>query len=393
MTTTVSTTASNAAANADPQTVLFQPVRIGGLDLANRTAVAPMTRTSSSEDGYPVPEMTAYYAEYAKGGFGLVITEGTYTDLSYSQGYVNQPGLASDTQASAWRPIVDAVHQAGGHVFTQLMHGGAQSQGNHFTAKTVGPSAVGPKSEKLALYGGTGAYATPEVLDLAGIKQAIAGFAESAKRAEQAGFDGIEIHGANGYLIDEFLTDYFNQRTDAYGGPIENRVRFAAETVEAVKAAVPSLPVGIRISQLKATDHHHRWQDGERDAAVVFPALRDAGADFIHISDYDAELPAFGGAAGPSFAAVAKAESGLPVIVAGHLEDPAKAARVVASGAADVAAIGRGALADPHWAAHVREGEALVPFTPDVMANGPTLAGVAKWREAHDQGRLTQGAA
>src|SRR5690606_16240367 len=192
---------------------------IGNLKLANRLAVAPMTRVSATPDGTPTPEMADYYAEFTEGGFGLVITEGTYTDTVYSQGYLNQPGIVTDGQAAAWRGIVERVHAAGARIVLQLMHAGALSQGNRYRDDTAGPSAVPPLGEKMPEYGGHGPWPTPKAMSADDIDAAVRGFVSSAVRAREAGFDGVEVHAANGYLLDQFLTDYTNRREDAYGGP------------------------------------------------------------------------------------------------------------------------------------------------------------------------------
>lgn len=364
----------------EPAEILFRPLRLGPLEVRNRVAVAPMTRVSATPEGEATPRMAAYYAEYADGGFGLVISEGIYTDTAHSQGYLNQPGLATPTQQASWRPVTSAVHAAGGRIFAQLMHAGAQGQDNPYTGgETVGPSAVAPKGEKAARYGSAGAYAVPKALSAAEIDTVVEGFAEAAQRADDAGFDGIEIHGANGYLVDEFLSGYFNHRDDDYGGTPEARARLAARIVARVKEATGGrIPVGIRLSQIKVSDPDYRWLD-EDEAAAIFGAVVTAGADFVHISEVDALRPAFG-EHGPSLASLAKLYLEVPVIVAGGLAEPERAARMVFAGDADVIALGKGALADPHWPRHVRTGTPPVPFNPELFSNGPTLAGVDAWR-------------
>jgi len=206
----------------------LRPIGLGAVELANRFAVAPMTRVSATPDGVPTSEMADYYAAFAEGGFGLVITEGIYPDSSYSQGYLNQPGLSTPSQVEGWREITGRVHAAGRRIVAQLMHAGAISQGNPHSAELVGPSAVQPKGEMMPEYGGQGSWPMPRALTAGEIEEVIAGFAAAAVRAYDAGFDGVEIHGANGYLLDQFLTVYTNQRTDTYGGPVANRIRLMA---------------------------------------------------------------------------------------------------------------------------------------------------------------------
>jgi len=359
---------------------LFQLATIAGLELANRVVVAPMTRASATEDGRATPRMAEYYADFASGGFGLIVSEGIYTDRAHSQGYANQPGLTDDAQVAAWRRVTEAVHAAGGRIFAQLMHAGGQGQFNRFVSGTVAPSAIAPKGAKLANYGAEGPYDVPRALDRDGLRQIRDGFVASARNAVEAGFDGIEIHGANGYLLDQFLTDYTNARDDVYGGDVGARVRFPAEVVTSVSAAVGlEVPVGIRLSQIKVGDNEHEWAGGLADAKVIFASMAMAGADFVHISEFDARRPAFAGI-GPSLAAVARSFSGLPVMVAGDLGDAPRAAAVLADGEADFVAIGKAALADPLWAWQVRSGATAIPFDGALFSNGPTIEGVDAWR-------------
>lgn len=343
----------------------FTSFSIGQTSLKNRLGVAPMTRTSANPDGTPNDQMLAYYRGFAAGGFGLIISEGVYPDETYSQGYLDQPGLANQEQLEAWRKITDAVHQQGAKIFCQLMHAGALSQGNRFENYKIGPSSVQPKGEQLAFYGGTGPYPTPLEMAIEDIETVKQHFVEGAANAVEAGFDGIEIHGANGYLLDQFLTDYTNQRTDQYGGSVENRIRLSAEIVRATRDTLPEhIPVGIRISQSKVNDYTYKWPGEEQDAKVIFSALAEAGADFIHTTEYQALKPAFGDS-GPTLAALAKQHSGLPIIVNGGLNTPDLAELMLKEGGADIITIGKGALANKDWPLKVAKGEELNPFKPE----------------------------
>ncbi|WP_037859544.1 NADH:flavin oxidoreductase [Streptomyces sp. SCSIO 75703] len=348
---------------------LFSPFDLGGVRLGNRTALAPMTRVSATEDGLVTERNARYYEGFARGGFALVVTEGVYTDTEHSQGYLYQPGLATDAQGEAWRPVVEAVHAAGGAIFAQLMHAGAQAQGNRFREESVGPSAVAPRGEQLAFYRGGGPYRTPRALDAGEIARVRRGFADAARRAADAGFDGVEVHGANGYLLDQFLTDYLNRREDAYGGGVENRVRLAAEVLDEVLQAVGSeIAVGIRVSQSKVSDFHHRWAGGTEDAEAVFTTLARTGAHFLHTTEYRALDPAFP-AGTETLARLARKFGGLPVIANGGLEDPRDARTALESGDADVVALGKGALAQRDWPHRVREGREIASEPhPDILA-------------------------
>jgi 2,4-dienoyl-CoA reductase-like NADH-dependent reductase (Old Yellow Enzyme family) len=311
-------------------------------------AVAPMTRISATDDGRVTERMTRYYERFARGGFGAVSTEGIYIDQAFSQGYAHQPGITDEAQANAWKPVVSGIKAQGAFAIAQMMHAGALSQGNRFRDTTVAPSAVQPKGEQMTVYHGKDRYALPSAITEAQIADAIAGFAHSAARAiEISGFDAIEIHGANGYLLDQFLTDYANTREDRWGGATENRMRLILETFKAVRARVGArVPVGVRISQGKVNDYHHKWADAERDAEIIFGSLATAGADFIHVTGYEAWQPAFT-PGGPSLMQLAKRYAPKAAIFAnGGLHNIAQAVAALDDGA-DVVTIGRGALANP----------------------------------------------
>lgn len=348
---------------------LFSGITINGVELKNRIALAPMTRTSAEEDGVPSKMMLSYYRRYAKGGFSLLISEGTYPDEAFSQGYLNQPGIANPEHIKGWRLITDAVHREGAKMFCQLMHAGALSQGNIYSRKTKAPSGVVPKGEQLGFYGGEGAYPTPEEMSREDIEQAKQGFVKAALNAREAGFDGVEIHGANGYLLDQFLTDYTNTRKDEYGGSAENRVRLLVEVCRAVREKVgKDFPVGIRISQAKVNDYDHKWKAGEKDAEIIFSQLGNSGLDFIHVTEYKADGPAFE-EEGPSLASLAKKWGKLPVLANGNINTPQLAEDVISSHSIDVVAVGKAALANKEWPLKAAQDEDLEAFEPGKFFN------------------------
>lgn len=353
---------------------LFSPSRLGRVPLRNRAAVAPMTRVSASADGRATPRMAEYYRAFAEGGFALVVTEGVYTDKAFSQGYLHQPGLADGAQVEAWSTVVQRVHAAGGRMVAQLMHAGALSQGNPHRPGTIGPSAVVPKGVQMESYRGSGPYAVPRAMEQSDIDEAVAGFAAAAAGAKDAGFDGVEVHGANGYLLDQFLTAGVNRRTDAYGGAVAARLRLTVETVRKVREAVgPDFLVGVRVSQGKVNDSGHRWPGGEADARAVFSGLAASGVDYIHTTEPEAWRPAFS-EDGPSLASSARVHGGVPVVANGALHDPARAAGMLDSGDADMVSIGRGALADADWPERVRQRRALSGFDRGILAPLADLA-------------------
>ena len=350
-------------------TRLLSPTRIGHLELPNRLAVAPMTRVSATATGEATERMARYYARFARGGFGLVVTEGIYTDQAFAQGYAHQPGLSDQAQALAWRPVVQAIHAAGGRVFAQLMHAGALSQFNRFHSHTAGPSAIRPMGQQMALYRGQGPYPEPVAMTGADIAEAMAGFRQAARLAiEVAGFDGVEIHGANGYLLDQFLTAHTNTRSDAWGGAIGQRVRLACEVVRGVRQELGSTtPLGVRISQGKVNDFAHRWPEAGEAAATVFSALAHSGADYLHVTEFEAWRPAFTDT-GASLVHLARRHApGIALIANGGLHDPARAAHALDDGA-DLVALGRGALSNPDWPQRLRGGLAPRSFDPSLLA-------------------------
>lgn len=348
--------------------LFFTETDIAGLRLANRLAVAPMTRVSATEDGHANETMVRYYERFARGGFGLVITEGIYTDQAFSQGYRFQPGLSDEAQARAWIPVVDAIRSNGAVAVAQLMHAGAISQGNRFRDTSAGPSAIQPKGKQMVFYYGNDVYKTPVAMTDAQIADAIADFGQAASRAiGTAGFNAVEIHGANGYLLDQFLTDYTNARGDRWGGDTKGRVELPLAVLKEVRRAVgPSVPVGIRISQGKVNDYSHKWHGGEQDAETIFGTLDDAGVDYIHVTEFEAWKPAFG-ETGPTLVELArKYAPNARIIANGGLHDLENAKAVLEAGA-DIITLGRGALANPDLPNRLAVQEPLREFDPVIL--------------------------
>lgn len=337
--------------------------------LKNRLVVAPMTRVTATEDGIASLKMKRYYQDFARGGFGLVITEGIYVDTKWSQTYAFQSGMVNTPQAEAWLSITRAVHSHGAKIIAQIQHAGALSQGNYYCKDTVAPSAVQPAGEQLTFYRGAGKYPLPRELSDAEIQDIIASFADAAGRAvDEAGFDGVEIHGANGYLLDQFLTKPLNQRTDKWGGDTAQRLTLAREVINAVRARVgEEACVGIRISQGKVNDFTHKWENGEEDARTVFTLLADSGVDYIHVTEYEAWQPAFPDNTATFVALARKYAPHLTIIANGSLHDVARAEEALAQGA-DLIALGRGALANHDWPQRVASQQPLREFDRGILA-------------------------
>jgi 2,4-dienoyl-CoA reductase-like NADH-dependent reductase (Old Yellow Enzyme family) len=352
---------------------LFSTIALGTVTLKNRTVVAPMTRVSATEDGHVTDRIVAYYEEFARGGWGLVETEATYIDAEYSQCRRGQPGIATATHRNAWLRVVEAVHTHGAAIFMQLQHAGAFAEALRYCSETVAPSAVAPRSSK--------PLPMPRELtavEIAGIKE---NFCRAAVRAVEAGFDGVELHGTNGYLIDQFLTDYTNLRTDQYGGSIANRIRFACETVSAVRRAVPAgFPVGIRLNPGKTNDPGYEWPGGEATACEIFRSIVAAGASFLHISGLNAPHPA---RATPMLSDLAKRVTSVAVIANGGLDEPARAEQLLTAGCADLVSLGRGALANPDWPRRVAANAPLAAYDPAMIRPVPTLENADAWRKQH----------
>ncbi|MFJ9813008.1 alkene reductase [Streptomyces sp. NPDC101158] len=264
-------------------TTAFDPVDLAGTRLVNRIAMAPMTR-SRAEAARRVPtRLTAeYYAQRASAG--LIITEGVQP-TAVGQGYPATPGLHTAEQIAAWREVTDAVHERGGRIFAQLMHAGRIShpdvlgEGLH----PVGPSAVTPAGQ---LFTGTGLtdFVAPRELTADEVLETIEGFAAAARNAVEAGFDGVEVHGANGYLVHQFLATGSNHRNDEWGGPVENRIRFAVEVVKAVADAIGPERTALRISPANPYNDIAESDTDELYAALV-TAIDPVGIAYLHLTE------------------------------------------------------------------------------------------------------------
>ena len=231
-------------AGAEPKT-LFSPYRLGDFELRNRLVMAPMTRSRALDGNVPNPLAATYYAQRASAG--LIITEATQVSPQ-GVGYIRTPGLHSAEQVAGWRTITDAVHRAGGKIFAQLWHVGRVSHPDfHDGALPVAPSALPVDGEAFTTRG-PAKLVTPRALETDELPGIVAQFRPAAENAKAAGFDGVELHGANGYLLDQFLRDGSNRRTDVYGGSIENRARFPLEVADAVTGVWGPERVGYKLS-------------------------------------------------------------------------------------------------------------------------------------------------
>ncbi|UFS65319.1 alkene reductase [Paracoccus denitrificans] len=253
---------------------LLSPVRLGDLDLPNRVVMAPMTRSRAGEGDAASPLAVEYYRQRA--GAGLIITEGSQISAQ-GKGYPRTPGIFTDAQVEGWRQVTEAVHGAGGRVFLQLWHVGRLSHRvvQEGGVLPVAPSAIRPDGE-IHTADGPQPYETPRALTLEEIPGIVADFRSAAENAKRAGFDGVEVHGANGYLIDQFLRDGTNRRSDAYGGSVENRARFLREVVEAVVPVFGPARTGVRLSPV-----FDAFSMSDSDPAVTFGHAADMLSGYI----------------------------------------------------------------------------------------------------------------
>ncbi|MER5911373.1 alkene reductase [Streptomyces sp. NPDC001982] len=245
-------------------TTLFTSHQLGDLTLPNRVVMAPMTRVRAAAGGLATPSMAIYYAQRATAG--LIVTEGVQPSL-IGQSNPGTPGLHTVEQVDAWRAVTDAVHVNGGRIFAQLMHGGRVSHPDTTGVRPVGPSAVAAVGDVFTPSGPRPAPA-PRALDTAEVPEHAESYARAARRAIDAGFDGVELHGANGYLISQFLSSNANLRTDRYGGSVANRIRFAVEATAATAEAVGAHRTGIRLSPGGTF-----WGVEETDVPELYTAL------------------------------------------------------------------------------------------------------------------------
>lgn len=352
---------------------MFTPFTLQQHSLNNRLVVAPMTRISARPDGVPSSIMRDYYVAFARGGFSMVITEGVYTDQYFSQAYSGQPGIVTSQQVQSWQRVVEAVHEHPSLFICQLMHGGALAQ---VQERTIAPSAVQPLGSKMPEYGGgEGPFPVPAEMTHHDIQQVVAGFVQAARQAAAAGFDGVEIHAANGYLLDQFLTDYTNLRTDKYGGNLENQFRIIRHIVAGIRSQLPgTFLVGLRISEGKVNNLSYRWPGGSVKARQVLQEVKTLPLSYLHIA-------AEGGQwkrecwyeEGTSLSGLARSIVGIPVIANGGLHDHTLSAELLHNGHADLLALGKAALADPHWPVKTRQGLPVTPFHPGMINPSPTI--------------------
>ena len=338
---------------------LFSPWTLGPITLANRMVMAPLTRSRAGDGDAPTDLALAYYTQRATAG--LIITEATQVSAQ-GKGYPKTPGIFTDAQVAGWRKITESVHAQGGHIYLQLWHVGRISHPSTQSggALPVGPSAIKPAGK---IYTDTGEqeFVTPRALELSEIPSVIQQYVDGARHAKSAGFDGVEIHGANGYLLDQFLRDGANHRTDEYGGSVENRARLLLEVTEAVAQVWGADRVGVRLSPLS---NFNDMQDSDPVATFTYVTrkLRGLGITYLHViepvnSDHPMAMPG----TKPIAPLLREIFGGTFMINGGYNKETGSAA--IASGSADLIAFGVPFIANPDLVKRYETDAAL--NTPD----------------------------
>lgn len=334
--------------------LLFSEFKLGRVTLKNRVVMAPMTRSRSPKN-VPGELVATYYAQRADAG--LIITEGTSPSPD-GLGYARIPGLFDDVQQAAWKQVTDAVHAAGGRIFVQLMHTGRVGHPANLPAgaRVRGPSAIALAGEIHTDGQGLQPYPVPEAMTEAEVEEALGEYVASAQRAMAAGFDGVELHGANGYLIEQFLNVASNQRSDAWGGTVAGRVHFAAEVARRVSGAIGADRVGIRLSPAGGSSGMVTDEDTDAVYLQLMKELRAAGLVYVHVVDHSAM-----GAPQPKAELLKgmREAFGGTFIVAGGFDEASKAESALGAKRGELVAFGRPFLANPTLVKKLKTGAAL----------------------------------
>jgi 2,4-dienoyl-CoA reductase-like NADH-dependent reductase (Old Yellow Enzyme family) len=339
-------------------TTLFDPIRVGDLDLPNRIFMAPLTRARATDDRVPTDIMRDYYVQRASSG--LILTEATNITAD-SVGYQRTPGIWSPAQVEGWKVINEAVHEAGGRIFMQLWHCGRVSDPSLLSGEPpVAPTAIAAKGH-VSLLRPERPYPVPRALRLEEISSIVADYRIAAENAQAAGFDGVELHGANGYLLDQFLQDSTNKRTDEYGGPIENRARLMFEAVDAAISVWGAERVGLHLAP-RCDAHDMGDSDPLGAFSYVAREARRRNLAFLFAREHQA---------GDSIGAALKREFG-GVYVANERFTVEQSAAALSEGSADAIAFGVKYIANPDLVARLRGGAALNELDRDTMYTGGT---------------------
>ncbi len=331
---------------------LFESIEVGALTVPNRIVMAPMTRSRADMEGNQAPIAATYYEQRASAG--LLITEATAVSIK-GRGYPAIPGIWNDTQVAAWRGVASSVHAAGGRVIMQLFHTGRIGHSSLQDGYTESSSAIAPAGQLMGADFAMHDAETPRETSLDDIQRVVQEFATAAANAMKAGFDGVELHAANGYLVDQFLRDGVNQRTDEYGGSIENRARFFFEVLEAMIGAAGPRKVGVRISPWNP---FNSMSDSNPGALFTYVAkkLNDYPVSYLHIIEpNDKSQAVFDAEVG----SLRDAYKGIVIVNGGYRRETAEAA--LEKGLADLVSFGVPFISNPDLVERLRHNAELTP--------------------------------
>ncbi len=347
--------------------MLFDPYKLGPITLKNRVVMAPMTRSRAIERNTPNALMAEYYAQRATAG--LIVTEGTSPSPD-GLGYPRIPGLFDGATAAGWRLVADAVHAKGGAIFVQLMHSGRVSAAENLPAgaRAVGPTDLALPGEMYTDAAGMRPHATPHALTDAEVDAVVGEYAKAARLAREAGLDGVEVHGANGYLVEQFLNANVNTRGDRWGGSAESRNRFALEVVRRVAEAIGPERVGIRLSPYGVFNRTGAFDGVDAQYESLVRGLSSLGIAYVHVLDHSP----MGAPPVPASLkrALREAFNGTFILAGGF--DRERAEEALAAGDADLVAFGRPFIANPDLVSRLRDNVALAaPDASTFYTPGP----------------------
>jgi N-ethylmaleimide reductase len=346
---------------------LFQPTALGSLVLKNHLVMAPMTRSRAGDANTPGALMAEFYGQRATAG--LIVTEGTAPSPN-GCGYARIPGLWSPGQVAGWRLVTDAVHARGGHIFVQLMHTGRVGHPLNLPAgaEILAPSAIPAPGEMFTDAEGLRPHPAPRTMTEPDVLQAVQEHVDAARNAIAAGFDGVELHGANGYLLEQFLSPNTNRRRDAWGGSVEARLRFPVEVARQVAAAIGGKRVGMRLSPHGVNAGMTAYPEIEETYRTLTLALADTGLQYLHLVDHSA----MGAPPVPAALKLALRKAWPRTFILAGGFDRAGAEEVLRDGGADLVAFGRPFLANPDLVARLEHGAPLnAPDFATFYTSGP----------------------
>lgn len=337
---------------------LFMTFNIKGRTLNNRIGVAPMTRVSSPADSIPRKDVLDLLVRRSQKDVSAIFTEAIVTDYESAQGYPKQSRMLTQRQNDAWRPVVKAIQDAGSVAIMQMFHCGRMAIPELNPAgRVIAPSSIAPKQMNPI----TGEpYPIPDEMSVFDIDHVINGFVETAKGAVAAGFDGVEIHGAHGYLINQFLSTYSNQRTDEYGGSVENRLRFAKQIIDAVSAVLPGDRfLSFRISNWGVADAQVSLFESQEEWLQVISMLDASPVDAVSVSTTNFKDKAFG--TDQNMAQLTRQATAKPLMICGRIYDRATAEEAILD--ADIVLSAKSLLLNPDWVSDIRNNKPLNPKT------------------------------